>query len=107
LKRGELVTVVASRDYGKPRPALVIQSDRSEDSESVVVLLLSSTLVDAPHIRFTVEPSPTNGLRTISQVQIDKIQSIPRTRVGATIGRLEDDAMATVTSLIALYLGIA
>lgn len=107
MRRGDLVTVALSGDYGKPRPALVIQSDQAPDTAAVTVLLLTSTLVDAPLIRHTIEPSPTNGLRTTSQVQIDRAMSVPRTKVGPTTGRLDDDATVTVTRLLALFLGLA
>lgn len=107
MRRGDLVVVVASRDFGKPRPALVIQSDWAEATESVVVLLLSSTLMPAANFRYTLEPNADNGLRVTSQVQVDKMQSVPRQRVGTTIGHLDDEAMANITRLLALFLGIA
>jgi mRNA interferase MazF len=107
LKRGDLVTVVVHGDFGKPRPALVIQSDQIDETATVTVLLLTSTLRDAPLVRHTVDPTPTNGLRTRSQVQIDRAQSIPRAKVGVTIGRLENAEIATISALLALFLGIA
>lgn len=107
MNRGDLVTVSVSGDYGKPRPALVVQSDRFDKTDAITVLLVSSTLVDAPLIRHTVEPTPGNGLRITSQVQLDKAMSIRRSKVGQTIGRLDEDAMASVTRLLALFLGIA
>jgi mRNA interferase MazF len=106
LKRGDLVTVVAPGDYGKPRPALVIQADRVDNTVSVTVLLLSSTLQDAPVVRYTVEPSPANGLRVTSQVQIDKALSISRSKIGPEIGRLDDDAMVDITRLVAVFFGV-
>ena len=63
VRRGDLVTVALQGDYGKPRPALVIQADQFVDLGSVVILPITSTLVDAPLLRPTVEPSPDNGLR--------------------------------------------
>jgi len=73
---------------------------------SVTVLLLTSTLLDAPLARHTVEPSPTNGLRVTSQVQIDRLMSPRRAKVGATIGRLDDEAMTEITRLVVLFLGL-
>lgn len=106
MKRGELITVVAAREYGKPRPALVIQANRAEGSESVVVLLLSSTLTNTPSVRYQLEPNDVNGLRLTSEVQIDKIQAIPLSRIGGTIGRLDEPTMERITRLLAVFLGI-
>lgn len=106
MKRGDLVTVAISGDYGKPRPALVVQSDLIDTTSSVTVLLLTSTLSNIPLLRHTLDPSDENGLRTTSQVQIDKVFSVARTKVGPPIGRIDDESLATVSSLLALFLGI-
>jgi mRNA interferase MazF len=107
MRRGDLVTVVMSGDFGKPRPALVIQSDHFDATATVAVLLISSTLVDAPLIRLAVEPSAENGLRKPSQVMIDKVMTVRRDRVGAPFGRLEADTMVAVNRSLALFLGFA
>jgi mRNA interferase MazF len=107
MKRGDLVTVAMSGDFGKPRPALVIQSDHFDATATVTVLLISSTLVDAPLIRLAVEPSAENGLRKPSQVMIDKAMTVRRDRVGAPFGRLEADTMVAVNRSLALFLGFA
>jgi mRNA interferase MazF len=107
LSRGDLVTVALNGDYGKPRPALVVQSDDAEDTASVTVLLVTSDLLPAKYFRHTIEPSPTNGLRTVSQVQLDRAMSFPRTKAGPTIGRLDDEAMLTISRNLAVFLGIA
>jgi mRNA interferase MazF len=107
MRRGDLVTVVMSGDFGKPRPALVIQSDHFDATATVAVLLISSTLVDAPLIRLAVEPSAENGLRKPSQVMIDKAMTVRRDRVGAPFGRLEADTMVAVNRSLALFLGFA
>ncbi len=93
-------------DYGKPRPALVIQSDLIDTTSSITVLLLTSTLTEIPLVRHTLEPSEDTGLRARSQVQIDKIFTIDRTKVGPAIGRLDDATMETITRNLALFLGI-
>jgi mRNA interferase MazF len=87
LKRGDLVVVALPGDYGKPRPALIVQSDLfNETHASVSVVPVTSTLVNAPLFRLTVEPSPGNGLRSLSQLMIDKVTTVSRTRVGVEIG---------------------
>lgn len=101
------MTVALQGDHGKPRPALVIQSDRFPDTATTTVLLVTSTLVDAPLIRLTVEPSPENGLRTTSQVMIDKAMTVRMDRLGEAFGQLDDTAMIEVNRVLALFLGVA
>lgn len=107
MTRGDLVTIAMAGDFGKPRPALVIQSDAFAQTGTVTVLLLSSTLVDAPLIRLAVQPTPWNGLSKPSQVQIDKAMSVKREKVGPPIGRLDDATLLAVTRSLALFLGLA
>ncbi|NTE86037.1 type II toxin-antitoxin system PemK/MazF family toxin [Agrobacterium rubi] len=107
MRRGDLVTVSVSGDFGKPRPALVIQSDYFSDTATVTVLLLSGTLVDAPFIRLTVQPSSRNGLTKPSQVMIDKSMTIVRDKIGPVFGRLEDDMMLSITRSMAVFVGVA
>lgn len=107
MRRGDLVTVALQGDFGKPRPALVIQSDRFETSATVTVLLVSSTLVDAPLFRVSVEPSVENGLRAASQIMVDKAMTVRRERVGPIIGRIDDDVMLAVERSLALWFGLA
>lgn len=107
MKRGALVTIALSGDFGKPRPALIIQSDQFDETGSVTVLLVSATLVDAPLIRITVEPSQMNGLNKRSQVMVDKAMTVRRDKIGATIGHLEAETMLSVTRSLAVFLAIA
>jgi mRNA interferase MazF len=108
VRRGELVTVALPGDYGKPRPAVVVQADLfNETHASVTVAPVTSTLVNAPLFRLAVEPSPRNGLRALSQVMIDKLTTVRRERIGATIGDLEPDTLTRVNRALALWLGIA
>ena len=107
MRRGDVVVVAASGDYGKPRPALVIQSDLLEEHASVTLCLMTSTLRDTPMLRIAVEPGPENGLQRISQVQVDKIVTVVRERVGKVIGRLDDATMLKVSRSLAVFLGIA
>ena len=101
------MTVALQDDHGKPRPALVIQSDRFSDTATTTVLLVTSTLVDAPLIRLTVEPSPGNGLRITSQIMIDKAMTVRADKLGKVFGRLDDATMLEVSRTLALFLGVA
>ena len=107
MKRGDVVTIALQGDYGKPRPALVIQSDLFDAHPSVTVLPVTSELRDTPLFRVNVEPSTTNGLRKKSQIMVDKAQTVARTKVGKTIGRIEDSTLLAVNRLLALFLGFA
>jgi len=108
VKRGELVTVALPGDYGKPRPAVVVQADLfNETHASVTVAPVTSTLVSAPLFRLAVEPSAQNGLRALSQVMVDKLTTVRRERIGATIGELEPETLTRVNRALALWLGIA
>lgn len=107
MKRGDLVTVALQGDFGKPRPALVIQADRFEEAATVTILLVTSTLMDAPLLRLTVEPSEVNGLWKRSQIMIDKASTVQRDKIGPAFGHLDDETMVSVTRSLAVFLGIA
>jgi mRNA interferase MazF len=107
VRRGDLATVAVSGDFGKPRPALIIQADAFAEHPSVTVLLLSSALVDAPLLRLTVAPDPANGLSQPSQVMIDTAMTVRRERIGRAFGRLNADIMLEVERRLAVFLGIA
>lgn len=106
MKRGDLVTVVSSGDYGKPRPALIVQADAYAEHPSLTVLPLSSDLYDMPAIRVTVEPGGDTGLRLRSQVMVDKATTIPRAKAGTCIGRLDEATLASVGKALAAFLGV-
>lgn len=107
MRRGELVTVAVPGDFGKPRPALIIQADQFDATGTLTLALLSGTLVDAPLFRLTVEPTALNGLRKPSQIMIDKIMSVKRDRLGDAFGKLDDETMLAVSRSLALFLGLA
>jgi mRNA interferase MazF len=108
MKRGAVVIVAAAGDYGKPRPAVVIQTDAFPESHaSVVVCQMTSELVDAPDFRLTIEPGPTNGLRLRSQIMVDKPVTIRRERIAETIGRLGAADIGRLNVAIAFVMGLA
>ncbi|MFM2005467.1 MAG: hypothetical protein RLZZ09_1122 [Pseudomonadota bacterium] len=104
--RGDLVTIAMQGDYGKPRPALVIQSDQFDELASVTVLPVTGTLVAAPLLRITVQPSQRNGLQKPSQVMIDKALTVKRDKVGAVFGHIEPETLIEVERCLAVFLGI-
>ncbi len=107
MKRGDFVTIALQGDFGKPRPALIVQSDHFDAHPTVTVLLISSALVEAPLLRVTVDPDETNGLRAPSQIMVDRAMTVMRGKVGPTFGRLGGDRMLEVERRLALFLGIA
>ena len=107
MRRGDLVTVALQGDFGKPRPALVIQSDFFADHATVTVLPMTSTVTQAPLIRLPIEPSSGNGLHEPSFVMVDKPMSIRVEKVGPRFGRLDDADMVRVNRALAVFLGIA
>ncbi|WP_412059044.1 type II toxin-antitoxin system PemK/MazF family toxin [Bartonella sp. DGB2] len=107
MKRGDLVTISLQGDFGKPRPALVIQADQFMSHSSVTVLPLTSTIVDAPLLRFTIRPSKENSLKKASQVMIDKTMTIQRNKLGAPFGHVDPKAIIEIEQRLALFFGIA
>lgn len=108
MRRGDLVTVALSGDYGKPRPAVVIQSDLFGATDSATVLPITSHLTETPSmLRIDVDPNAANGLRKPSQIMVDKIAGVPRRKLSAPFGRLDQEAMIEVSRTLALFLGIS
>ncbi|MEO5661305.1 MAG: type II toxin-antitoxin system PemK/MazF family toxin [Polaromonas sp.] len=106
MMRGDFVTIAMQGDVGKPRPALVIQSDPFNEQATVTVLPVTSTLVAAPLLRVTVQSDPENGLQKPSQVMVDKAMTVKRDKVGQGFGRIEAHAMVEVERCLAVFLGI-
>ena len=89
--RGDFVTIAVQGDFGKARPALVIQADQFGEHATVTVLPATSTLVAAPLFRITVQPNAENGLQKPSQVMVDKAMTVKRDKVGQAFGRIDGD----------------
>jgi mRNA interferase MazF len=107
IRRGDFVVVSAPGDYGKPRPALVVQSELFSALPSVSICLLTSTIREhADLLRLTVDPTAENGLQVRSQIMIDKITTVPAAKVGQVIGHADDALMVRVNRGLVLFLGI-
>lgn len=107
MTRGEFVTIAMQGDFGKPRPALVIQSNQFDQHATVTVLPVTGTLIDAPLLRITVDPSAENGLQKPSQVMIDKAMTVKRDKVGPAFGSIDANTMVEIERCLAVFLGIA
>jgi mRNA interferase MazF len=105
--RGDVVIVAAPGDYGKPRPAVIVQSDAMPAAHaSVVICPMTSELVEA-EFRITIQPGPDTGLRVRSQVMADKPATIRRERIRRRIGRLETADIARLNVALAFVMGLA
>ena len=107
MKRGDVVIVAVQGDYGKPRPALVIQSDLFLDTASVVILPITSTRVDAPLLRIELPATAETGLRVASDVMLDKVLTVRRDRIGQVIGTAPDEIVQSAARNLSVFLGIA
>jgi len=105
--RGDLVTIATQGDFGKPRPALVIQSDLFHEHPTLTVLPVTGTLVSAPLLRVTVHATPENGLQKTSQIMIDKAITVKQEKVGPAFGRIDANGLIEIERALAVFLGIA
>ncbi len=107
MRRGDVVTIALQGDFGKPRPALVIQSDLFDAHPSVTILPVTSELRELPLFRIDIPTNEQNGLGEPSQIMVDKPQTVARDKVGSVIGRLDDVTLLAVNRSLAIFLGLA
>ncbi len=107
MRRGDIVTVALQGDQGKPRPALVVQSDLFSELPAITLLPITGTMVDAGVFRVPVAASSQIGLATRSQIMVDKPQTSSRGKVGLVIGHLDDVTIVAVNRALAVFLGLA
>ena len=108
MRRGDVVIVAATGDYAKPRPAVIVQTDAfPETHASVVICQMTSEIAAATDFRVTIEPSEANGLRVRSQVMADKPVTVRRSRIGQTVGRLDNEEVGRLNVALAFVMGLA
>jgi mRNA interferase MazF len=108
MRRGDVVTVAATGDYGKPRPAVIVQTDALPAAHtSIVVCQMTSECSDAVDFRVTIDPTAGNGLRVRSQVMADKPVTVRRERIGRLVGHLDDKDIARLNIALAFVMGLA
>ena len=108
MNRGEIWTASGARDYaGKPRPVVIVQSDRFETRDSVTICPFTTDPTEAPLLRLAIAPTASNGLKEASHVMIDKITTVPRAKLGTRIGRLNDTDMLRLNRAALIFLGLA
>lgn len=100
--------MAAGKDYvGKPRPAVIVQDDSFDATGSVTVCAFTTDATEAPLIRLPVEPNEQNGLRTPCRLMVDKITTVPKARLGARVGRLDDEDIFRLNRAMIVFLGLA
>ena len=108
MRRGELWTVAGGSDYAStPRPAVIIQDNSFSDGDSITVCLLTSDETDAPLIRILIEPNERTGLRQPSRIMIDKVMTVRKDKLGARIGRVDDQDLIRIGQALIVFLGLA
>ena len=108
MRRGDILTVAGGRDYaGKPRPIVVVQDDSFDATDSITVCAFTTDETEAPLFRLPVEPTDRNGLFATTRLMVDKITTVPKSKVGAQIGRLDDEDILRLNRAILVFLGLA
>ena len=108
MKRGDIWTVAGGKDYtGKPRPVVIIQDDSFDATNSITICAFTTDETDAPLFRLAVEPNERNGLRAACRLMVDRITTVPKTKVGARVGRLDDEDILRLNRAVLVFLGLA
>jgi mRNA interferase MazF len=108
MRRGEIWTVAGGKDYaGKPRPAVILQDNSFDATESVTICAFTTDETEAPLFRLLVEPNERNGLRAACRLMIDKITTVPKSKLGAQIGLLDDEDLLRLNRAVLVFLGLA
>ena len=108
MRRGDIWTVAGGKDYAsKPRPVVIIQDDSFDATDSITVCVFTTDETDTPLFRLPVEPNGRNGLRAACRLMVDKIITVPKTKVGTRIGRLDDKDTLRLNQAVLVFLGLA
>jgi mRNA interferase MazF len=108
MRRGEIWTASGGKDYaGKPRPVVIIQDDRFDATSSITVCTFTTGQSEAPLFRLLVEPNERNGLRSACRLMVDKITTVPKSKLGARVGRLDDEDLLRLNQAVLVFLGLA
>jgi mRNA interferase MazF len=108
VRRGEICTVAGGKGYaGKARPVVIVQDDRFETTKSVTICGFTTNPVDAPLFRLPIEPDDENSLHVPCRIMVDKVVTVPRTKLGKLIGRLSDEDVFRLNRALLVFLGIA
>jgi mRNA interferase MazF len=108
MRRGDVWTVSGGKDYaGKPRPVVIVQDDSFDATDSITVCAFTTDETDAPLFRLPVEANERNGLRATCRLMVDKITTVPKSKVGQHVGRLDDEDILRLNQAVLVFLGLA
>jgi mRNA interferase MazF len=108
MKRGEIWIVSGGKDYaGKQRPVVVVQEDGFDATDSITVCAFTTDETEAPLFRLPVAQNERNGLRASCRLMVDKITTVPKSKVGARVGRLDDKDLLRLNQAMLVFLGLA
>ena len=108
MRRGEIWTAAGGKDYaGKPRPVVIVQDDRFDMTTSITVCAFTTDPTDAPLLRLPVEPTEANGLRAPCRLMVDKLTTVPKTKLGSRLGMLDDERILRLNRAMLVFLGLA
>ncbi len=108
MRRGDIWTVSRGKDYaGKPRPVVVVQDDSFDATDSITICAFTTDETEAPLFRLPVQPNERNGLRAACRLMADKITTVPKSKIGALVGRLDDEDILRLNRAIFVFLGLA
>jgi mRNA interferase MazF len=108
MRRGDVWTVAGGKDYaGKARPVVILQDDSFDGTESITICAFTTDETDAPLFRLAVEPNERNGLRIPCRLMVDKVTTVPKSKLGAHIGRLDDGDVLRLNQAVLVFLGLA
>ncbi len=108
MRRGDIWTVAGGNDYaGKPRPVVIVQDDSFDATDSITICAFTTDETDAPLFRLPVEPNERNGLRATSRLMVDKIVTVSKSKIGARVGRLDDEDIVRLNQAMLVFLGLA
>jgi mRNA interferase MazF len=108
MRRGEIWTASGGKDYaGKPRPVVIVQDDSFDATDSITICAFTTDETDAPLFRLAVEPNQVNGLHVACRLMADKVTTVPKVKLGAKIGRLNDEDVLRLNQALLVFLGLA
>ncbi len=108
MRWGEIWTVPGGRDYaGKPRPAVIVQDDSFDATDSITICAFTTDAIEAPLFRLPVQPNERNGLRVPCCLMVDKVTTVAKAKLGIRIGRLADADILRLNQAVLVFLGLA
>ncbi|MGO9134406.1 MAG: type II toxin-antitoxin system PemK/MazF family toxin [Methylovirgula sp.] len=108
MRRGDIWTVGGAKDYaGKPRPAVIVQDDSFDATDSITICAFTTDETDAPLFRLPIEPNERNGLHAVCRLMVDKITTVQKSKIGEHVGKLDDEDILRLNQAVLVFLGLA